>query len=170
MSLTYVDFPAPIDPLRLYFHDGVLVGVGFAGDFETLERALPRRFGEPAVPGPGDPATLERLRAYFAGDANALDAIPADPGGTPFQRRVWDELRRIPAGRTVTYAELARTVGQPTATRAVAGANARNPVPVVIPCHRVVASGGGLGGYGGGLPRKRWLLEHEAPLHEALVP
>lgn len=170
MNATFVDLPAPIDPLRLFFHDGVLVGVAFHGDTEDLEKALTRRFGGAPVPGPGDPATLELLRAYFAGETTTLERIQADPHGTPFQRRVWEELRRIAPGTTLTYAELARAVGRPTATRAVAGANARNPVPVVIPCHRVVASGGGLGGYGGGLSRKRWLLAHEGRGGGTLLP
>ena len=82
--------------------------------------------------------------------------------GTPFQRRVWDELRRIPFGETISYAELARRVGQPGAARAVGSANGRNPIGLIIPCHRVIAADGGLGGYGAGLDRKRWLLRHEA--------
>jgi methylated-DNA-[protein]-cysteine S-methyltransferase len=84
-----------------------------------------------------------------------------DPGGTPFQRRVWDELRRIPAGSTVSYSELARRLDAPKAVRAVAAANGSNPVAIVIPCHRVVAADGRLWGYGGGLERKAWLLAHE---------
>jgi len=84
-----------------------------------------------------------------------------DPGGTPFQRAVWAALRRIPPGTTCSYTDLARAVGAPTAVRAVGTANGANPVAVVIPCHRVVRSDGSLGGYGGGLDRKRWLLEHE---------
>lgn len=101
------------------------------------------------------------LASYFAGDLRAIDALEVDPQGTPFQRRVWAALRTIPAGTTWSYAELARAVGRPTATRAVGAANGRNPIALVVPCHRVIASDGTLGGYGGGLPMKRWLLRHE---------
>lgn len=99
--------------------------------------------------------------AWFAGDLGALDPLPLAPVGTAFGREVWRLLRAIPNGSTITYAELARRLGRPSATRAVAGANARNPIAVAIPCHRIVAVGGRLGGYAGGLWRKRWLLAHE---------
>jgi AraC family transcriptional regulator of adaptative response/methylated-DNA-[protein]-cysteine methyltransferase len=102
-----------------------------------------------------------RLDAYFAGRQPSVD-VPLDTPGSPFQRRVWEALRRIPAGTTVTYAELAGQVGRPAAARAVGRANGSNRVAVVIPCHRVVAAGGALGGYGGGLDRKRRLLDLEA--------
>jgi methylated-DNA-[protein]-cysteine S-methyltransferase len=106
-------------------------------------------------------AIAAALAAYFAGDLQAIDSLEVDPRGTGFQRRVWDALRTIPAGTTWSYAELARAVGQPTATRAVGAANGRNPIALVVPCHRVIASDGTLGGYGGGLEMKRWLLRHE---------
>jgi len=102
------------------------------------------------------------LVAYLEGDVEALERIECDAPGTPFQRRVWKELRRIPAGQVISYGELARRVGEPTACRAVASANARNPIAIVVPCHRVIAADGTLHGYAGGLDRKRWLLEHEA--------
>jgi methylated-DNA-[protein]-cysteine S-methyltransferase len=105
---------------------------------------------------------LAALRAYFRGDLTALDGIPVDPeGGTPFQREVWLMLRGIPAGSTWSYQELARRVGRPSAVRAVGAANGANPVPLVLPCHRVIGANGRLVGYGGGLDRKRWLLGHE---------
>jgi methylated-DNA-[protein]-cysteine S-methyltransferase len=100
--------------------------------------------------------------AYFGGELRALDAIEVDPGGSPFQREVWKALRTIGAGETRSYQELASAVGRPSASRAVARANATNPIPVVIPCHRVIHSDGSLAGYGGGIERKRWLLRHEA--------
>jgi methylated-DNA-[protein]-cysteine S-methyltransferase len=90
--------------------------------------------------------------------------LEIDTDGTPFQEKVWSRLRKIPAGATLSYAQLARAVGKPSAVRAVAGANARNPVSVVVPCHRVIASDGKLAGYGGGIPRKRWLLAHEGAI------
>jgi methylated-DNA-[protein]-cysteine S-methyltransferase len=103
----------------------------------------------------------EQLDAYFAGELGAFD-LDVDPQGTPFQRRVWDELRRIPFGETISYSELARRLGDPKLVRAVGVANGRNPISIVIPCHRVIGADGSLVGYGGGLERKRWLLEHEA--------
>ena len=103
-------------------------------------------------------ATLSR---YFEGELNAIDQIPVATGGTPFQRAVWQELRNIPCGSTTSYGELARRIGHPTAVRAVGAANGDNPVAVVVPCHRVIGANGSLTGYGGGLERKRWLLDHE---------
>lgn len=102
------------------------------------------------------------LRAYFKGDMDALDSIPVAFGGTPFQNKVWTALRRIPIGSTMSYGELAKKIGKPKAVRAVGLANGSNPIGVVVPCHRVIGSNGSLTGYGGGLPRKKWLLEHEA--------
>jgi methylated-DNA-[protein]-cysteine S-methyltransferase len=92
---------------------------------------------------------------------HAIDTLRVQATGSAFQQRVWDALREIPVGATVSYVHLARTVGAPNASRAVGRANATNPVAVVVPCHRVVRADGALGGYGGGLDRKRWLLQHE---------
>ena len=99
--------------------------------------------------------------AYFAGEADVFGRTPWFGAGTDFQRRVWDALCTIPAGETVSYAGLAERIGRPTAVRAVGLANGSNPVALVVPCHRVIGSDGSLTGYGGGLHRKRWLLEHE---------
>ena len=101
------------------------------------------------------------LRSYFAGDFKAIDALPVNAAGSPFQCEVWRALREIPCGTTISYARLARQIGRPTAVRAVGLANGSNPVPIVVPCHRVIGSDGSLTGYGGGIDRKRWLLEHE---------
>ncbi len=102
-----------------------------------------------------------RLRDYFDGDLDALDRIQVAPEGTAFHQAVWAAMREISPGRTATYAELATRVGSPGAARAVGTACASNPIWIAVPCHRVVRTGGGLGGYGGGLDRKRWLLAHE---------
>jgi methylated-DNA-[protein]-cysteine S-methyltransferase len=102
-----------------------------------------------------------RIRAYFDGDLTALDEIAVNPTGTPFQQRVWKALRTIPVGRTETYGHIAEQIGQPAACRAVGLANGQNPISLVIPCHRVIGTNGKLTGYGGGLDRKRWLLDHE---------
>jgi methylated-DNA-[protein]-cysteine S-methyltransferase len=102
-----------------------------------------------------------QLEEYFDGERTAFDLPLVDDVGTPFQRRVWAELRKIPYGDTVSYAELARRIGQPTAFRAVGLANGRNPISIVVPCHRVVGASGSLIGYGGGLERKQLLLNLE---------
>jgi methylated-DNA-[protein]-cysteine S-methyltransferase len=101
------------------------------------------------------------LRDYFAGDLQALDAIGVDPAGTPFQQEVWAALRRIPAGTTLSYGELAASVGCKAGARAVGAANGSNPIALIIPCHRVIRGDGSLCGYGGGVWRKAWLLRHE---------
>jgi O-6-methylguanine DNA methyltransferase len=116
--------------------------------------------GRPGSSGP----FLKALSAYFDGDVRALDAVPVDLIGTEFQLEVWAGLRKIPAGRTLSYGDLAQKLGHPRAFRAVGAANGANPVSLVVPCHRVIASDGTLGGYGWGLERKKWLLEHEGAL------
>jgi methylated-DNA-[protein]-cysteine S-methyltransferase len=102
-----------------------------------------------------------QLCEYFDGERDAFD-LPLEMSGTPFQRRVWQALQQIPYGETTTYGELARRMGRPAASRAVGLANGRNPIAVIVPCHRVIGSDGSLTGYGGGLERKRLLLDLEA--------
>lgn len=102
-----------------------------------------------------------QLAAYFAGDLHEFD-VALSPQGTEFQRKVWRELCRIPYGETISYGEQARRIGQPAASRAVGRANGQNPISIIVPCHRVVGASGALTGYGGGIERKRWLLDHEA--------
>ncbi|MGA3223094.1 MAG: methylated-DNA--[protein]-cysteine S-methyltransferase [Acidobacteriaceae bacterium] len=101
------------------------------------------------------------IHRYFAGDLKVIDTLPVKTAGTPFQREVWRALREIPCGSTVSYAKLAQQIGLPAAIRAVGLANGSNPIGVVVPCHRVIGANGSLTGYGGGIERKRWLLEHE---------
>lgn len=122
-------------------------------------------FTPEATPDDARPcAPLEQLEAelaaYFVGELTEF-ATPIDPHGSPFQRSVWDQLLRIPFGETRSYAAIARTLGNDGATRAVGTANGANPLAIVVPCHRVVRTGGALGGYAGGLEVKRWLLDHE---------
>lgn len=132
-------------------------------DYEPRMRAwLQRRYGaadleEGRAAGP----VRDRVRAYFAGDAHALEGIPWRASGTDFQLSVWEALCGIPVGETISYLTLAQRIGRPTAVRAVGLANGANPVSVVVPCHRVIGAGGTLTGYGGGLPRKAWLLAFE---------
>lgn len=102
----------------------------------------------------------EQLAAYFAGELTAFD-LPLAPAGTEFQQKVWSQLRAIPYGETRTYGELATKLRRPTASRAVGAANGKNPLGIVVPCHRVIGASGDLTGYAGGLPMKKWLLAHE---------
>ncbi|HWH32622.1 MAG TPA: methylated-DNA--[protein]-cysteine S-methyltransferase [Egibacteraceae bacterium] len=106
---------------------------------------------------------VSQLDEYFAGRREVFD-LPRSAPGTVFQRTVWEELVKVPFGETVSYGELARRIGRPTAVRAVARANATNPLGIVVPCHRVIGGDGTLTGYAGGLERKRWLLAHEGAL------
>ncbi len=103
----------------------------------------------------------QAFEAYFSGVLGALDALAVETGGTDFQRELWQTLRAIPAGQTTSYGELARQLGRPDASRAVGQANGANPIGIVVPCHRVIGASASLTGYGGGMERKRWLLEHE---------
>ncbi|MDI5972786.1 methylated-DNA--[protein]-cysteine S-methyltransferase [Streptomyces sp. SL13] len=150
---TVVD--SPVGPLTLVATDGVLSGLYME---QHRHRPDESTFGSPDTAPFG--AVIEQLRAYFAGELTDFD-LPLAPAGTPFQRRVWDALREIPFGDTLTYGQLARHIGQPTASRAVGLANGRNPVSIVVPCHRVVGSDGNMTGYGGGVERKRFLLDLE---------
>lgn len=121
----------------------------------------------PAGERPSSGATSafgEAVRAYFAGAVDALQGLPARPSGTAFEQAVWQMLRQIPAGCTWSYGQLAAAIGRPRAVRAVGRANGRNPVSLVLPCHRVIGADGSLTGYGGGLERKAWLLRHEGAL------
>jgi len=104
---------------------------------------------------------VEQLDAYFNGMLHVFD-VPLDPVGSDFQKKVWTALSQIPFGKTRSYGEIAKAIRQPKASRAVGLANNQNPIAIIVPCHRVIGANGSMTGYGGGLPRKRWLLEHEA--------
>lgn len=160
MSTEHSVVDSPLGPLTLVVTDG-----GLAGLYMTDHRHQPDagRFGD-RVPDALPPAR-EQLTAYFAGTLTTFD-LPLRAPGTDFQLRVWSALREIPYGRTTTYGELAAEIGSPTASRAVGLANGRNPISIVVPCHRVVGADGSLTGYGGGLERKRSLLA----LEQAHVP
>jgi methylated-DNA-[protein]-cysteine S-methyltransferase len=135
-------------------------------DYEPrMLRLLQRQFGKDGFvlkPSKNPNGLSERMRHYFAGDIAAIDNLPVAAVGTPFQRQVWRALRDIPVGTTCSYGELAQRIGRPKAVRAVGMANGSNPVGIVVPCHRVIGSDGSLTGYGGGMERKRWLLDHES--------
>ena len=138
--------------LALIWEDGV----------ERAQAHLRRHLGEwrthdvPSIPGISD-----AFSAYLDGDITALETVAMRPPGTAFQRKVWGALQTIDAGQTWSYKQVAGAIGQPTACRAVAAANGANPIPIFIPCHRVISADGGLGGFSCGLDRKVWLLKHE---------
>ncbi|MFD9433879.1 methylated-DNA--[protein]-cysteine S-methyltransferase [Streptomyces sp. NPDC060002] len=150
---TIVD--SPYGPLTLVADDGVLCGLYMS---EQRHRPPEEDFG------PRDDTLFreaeEQLEAYFAGESKDF-GLELRLHGTPFQRSVWAELRKIPYGETRTYGELAEALGNPAASRAVGLANGKNPIGIIVPCHRVIGAGGGLTGYGGGLERKRRLLDFE---------
>jgi methylated-DNA-[protein]-cysteine S-methyltransferase len=143
--------PSPVGQLRLIADADALVGI-----------YLPVQAGIPATRGtsPVLVRAANQLAEYFAGTRRTFD-LPLGPRGTEFQQRVWAELRAIPFGETRSYGELAKIVGNANASRAVGAANGKNPLSIVVPCHRVIAGGGALTGYAGGIEAKRWLLAHE---------
>ena len=145
-------------------HAGKLLATGWA-DLETrMRHSLRLHYGENGfgLEETRDPNKLTKaISRYFGGELTAIDNLPVHTAGTPFQRDVWQALRKIPCGTTVSYSKLAEQIGRPAAVRAVGLANGSNPVGVVVPCHRVIGSNGSLTGYGGGIERKRWLLQHE---------
>ena len=144
--------------------DGNLRVALFAEDEEVVRGQLRHQYGSSGftLETTHNPHGLsEAITRYFAGELTVIEALPVETGGTPFQRDVWQALRRIPCGTTTSYGQLAESIGRPSAVRAVGLANGANPVAVVVPCHRVIGANGSLTGYGGGLERKRWLLDHE---------
>jgi methylated-DNA-[protein]-cysteine S-methyltransferase len=152
----------PIGRLHVFARDGALVLVDLRDDAAAGSAQIQRRFpGEPIAASTDPGGCAAALRRYFSGELSAIDSLHADPGGTPFQASVWRALRSIRPGTTTSYGDLARRIGAPQAVRAVGAANGANPIPIVIPCHRVIGANGKLVGYGGGLERKAWLLRHE---------
>ena len=165
-SHTVID--SPVGPLTLVVEDGAIVGL-----YMTLQRHRPEEgeLGEPEPSGrQAEPfkTAADQLDAYFAGSLTRF-TVPLAPRGTKFQQRVWAALREIPYGRTESYGELAERIGSPGAARAVGLANGRNPIGILIPCHRVVGSTGRLTGYGGGLERKKQLLDLELSVSGAAL-
>jgi methylated-DNA-[protein]-cysteine S-methyltransferase len=158
MTRSHITITSPVGPLTLVAEGGSLTGL-----YMEQHRHGP---GAEGIGGPGDPAkapfaaAARQLADYFDGRLTVFD-LPLDMAGTPFQQRVWAALLDIPYGATATYGQLAADLGNPSASRAVGLANGRNPVSIIVPCHRVVGSDGSLTGYGGGLERKRFLLDLE---------
>lgn len=158
MTATYHDFHTPIGTLRLVGDEDAIDRIELPREaakapdaaWEAADGALPAALAE----------AKRQLEEYFAGERREFE-LPLASQGTDFQHRVWDELRRIPFGQTISYGELAERIGKPSASRAVGQANGKNRLPIVVPCHRVISHDGTLGGYGGGLPTKQALLDLE---------
>ncbi len=161
---THVTVPSPVGPLTIVAEGGKIAGL-----YMDAQRHAPSpdAFGSPADPA-REPfaAAAAQLTAYFAGQLTEFN-LPLSPAGTDFQRKVWAGLQAIPYGQTLSYGELARRLGRPAASRAVGLANGRNPIAIVVPCHRVIGADGSMTGYGGGLDRKRFLLALERDARSA---
>ncbi len=160
-TLLLSQIPSPVGTILLVSDGAALRAVDFSDYEDRLRRLLRLYYGPHTIePSPAGPAA-DSFAAYFAGDLAALDAIPTTTAGTPFQRLVWQALRAIPPGDTISYGRLAAQIGRPGASRAVGLANGANPLSIIVPCHRVVGADATLTGYGGGLARKQWLITHE---------
>ncbi len=158
------EYASPVGPLTIAERAGRVCLLHFGADGADVDAYLQRWYPDDERVRRPIASIRGVLQKYFAGDCRALDAVAVELNGTPFQRKVWDALRTIPAGSTLSYADLARRIGEPRAVRAVGAANGANPVAVIVPCHRVIGTNGTLTGYGGGLDRKQWLLAHEGVL------
>jgi methylated-DNA-[protein]-cysteine S-methyltransferase len=150
-------YESPIQSLRLVSDGRSLIGLYMMSEQPALTSASDWLEDETAEPFP---ETKQQLTAYFAGNLTEFD-LPLQLAGSPFQQKVWEALKTIPYGTAISYGALAQQIGQPSASRAVGLSNGRNPVSIVVPCHRVIGANGKLTGYGGGIERKQWLLNHE---------
>lgn len=169
MYLRLERWTSPLSPLLLVTDgDGLLRALEFADLEPRMSRLLCEHYGAHTLQDGAAPASLTRaLNAYFNGEVDALDEVRTATAGTPFQRAVWNALRTIPAGTTISYGQLAATIGRAGSARAVGAANGANPIPIVVPCHRVIGANGALTGFASGLGRKRWLLDHEKRFAES---
>jgi methylated-DNA-[protein]-cysteine S-methyltransferase len=162
MDLMFDELETEVGTIALVCSETHLIAVEFEDFKARMEAHLKARFGTFGLIRVSDPLHVRsRLADYFNSNFTALDEVPVDPFGTEFQQKVWRALREIPVGATVSYGQLAARLGNPNASRAVGLANSKNPIGIVIPCHRVIGANGSLTGYAGGLERKRWLLGHE---------
>jgi methylated-DNA-[protein]-cysteine S-methyltransferase len=162
MPIDIATIESPIGKLTLAARGNLVCLVHFGPVTPALTAGLTSWYPESAIDEADDPGGAAGvLRRYFEGDLGSLDEIKVELNGTTFQKNVWLALRTVKAGSTLSYAQLAKQVGSPSAVRAVGAANGANPVALVLPCHRIIGSNGSLTGYGGGLHRKRWLLDHE---------
>lgn len=152
---------SPIGPLRLASDGAALIEVRMQGDWPPQSAGAVEPLGSDDAPDAVLAEAARQLRAYFEGRLRDFD-LPLAPQGTDFQLRVWKALRAIPYGATTSYGDIARRVGDAGAARAAGLANGANPLPIIVPCHRVIGADGSMTGFGGGVARKRWLLAHEA--------
>ena len=170
LQLLKDQFETPIGEMTIIADDaGNLRAADWTDHTERMLNLLRLHYGRNgfALTSAHNPGRLtDAMKSYFAGELASLESLPTQTAGTPFQRDVWRSLREIPCGTTVSYGELAERIGRPSAVRAVGLANGANPIGVVVPCHRVIGSNGSLTGYGGGIERKRWLLNHECQSHQ----
>ena len=158
-------FSTPIGSMTLVARDGVLLFLEFEDVTDRVTRQVKLRFGQAELQPASNPFGLsDIMRDYFAGHISVIDTLLTDGGGSAFEQQVCTELRKIPAGTTQSYGEIARKLGDINLSRAVGTANGRNPIAIVVPCHRVIGADGSMTGYGGGLARKEWLLRHEGAL------
>ena len=165
VKLTIARLDSPVGAMLVVCEGEIICALEFVDHSDRMWMLLEKRYGNFSLVEAENPGgACSRLRAYFDGALDAVTDLPVDGGGTVFQRRVWAALRTIPSGTTVSYRDLAARLGIPKAFRAVASANALNPINIVVPCHRVIGVDGALRGYSGGLKRKRWLLQHEGVL------
>jgi len=156
MSIYTYFISSPLGPLEITSSEKEVTGIRFVEHLPEIQnRKVPAVLSQ----------CIQQLEQYFSGDLRSFD-LPLKPSGTDFQQKVWEALRKIPPGTSVSYIELAETLGDPKAIRAVAAANGKNPIPIVIPCHRVIGSDGSLVGFAGGLEKKEWLLYHEGALSQ----
>ncbi len=171
MRLRLDRWASPVSSLLLVTdNDGFLRSLEFAENEARMLRLLRGHYNDYALEDGAAPGSLTRaLEAYFDGDIDALADVQTATAGTPFQREVWKALRAIPAGTTISYGQLAMKLGRKGSSRAVGAANGANPIPIVVPCHRVIGADGSLTGFGSGLPRKRWLLDHERRFAAVMV-
>src|ERR1700728_41474 len=144
-----IEIPSPTGPIVAVARGSKLATLAFSDHWAKEKISLERRFGPLEIHESFPERLADGLKAYLAGDLTVIDDLPVDVAGTPFQMRVWSALRTIPAGETISYGELARRAGAPNPVRAAGNANGKNPVSVVIPCHRVIHADGTIGGYGG---------------------
>ena len=162
MKLWLSRLDSPIGTVLIVSDGAALRALDFLDYEARMQLLLRRHYGECELKPTDDPGAIGKaVQAYFDGDLAALGGLPVQTAGTAFQRSVWAELRRIPPGATISYGRLAERVGQAKASRAVGMANGANPVSIVVPCHRVIGADAKLTGYGGGLHRKKWLIDHE---------
>ena len=162
MKLQSATLETPIGAMKLIVKDEKLVLLDFADNAARIHKLLEKRFQGYTLEEAARSEFSSAVSAYFAGELSLIHKLPVDSGGTTFQQSVWNALKGIPAGRTWSYLELARAVGNPAAVRVVGMTNGLNPISLAYPCHRVIGANGSLTGYAGGLERKKWLLEHEA--------